>query len=263
MFKCKSEVIDWRSVKSGKNVGDAISKMYLPSDKYDKYFVFISSNKYDKCSNCLDKLPCVVKYHELYGKYDFLVKAYLELNSPNEHIERMKDSLFRCGAISSKKNIERDVVFVKVENQFSYFNRELTGQEINSDCVELDEDRFNMISAFVEIAFSKRKSKEHNIDLMQSIFRTFNSDIANELVSKVYYLNNGSALWALNINCQNIRNLINLTTFIDAKIDSHRGVTKTTFISPRSKIIGSHIDSLFPPKKSADRALPIHTGDDL
>lgn len=228
----------WYSIKE---FNEYAAKEYLPKKEFEKYFIFISSLKYKECLRFLSlNKDCIIRFHEIFGKYDFLAKAY-QKNEDEKKIDKLNKQLI------SKRIIRphNSVVYKKVCQQFKYKNDTFINEElIQKNCFELDADRLHFINAFITLK-KKEKSNIEPDQLLTLISNIPDKKLATELIYKVYLLESDILIFHLNIDCRNIRRLNQFTIVIDQVADDNK-YQKTTYISTNDHVNHKAIDTLFP-----------------
>lgn len=248
MEECKYQnTPHWKLIRSSTSEikQKFIQESYFPKSDYSKYFIFIASKHYDTCCEKLLSSNSVVKFNEVFGRYDFIAKAYFKQES---EIDLFNEILLSDNTVHSEKNI----IFNKVKAQYEYVNGNFKKLNNNRVCEEYDTDELHIINAFVELKKMKY-SKTNREDLLKSMPRVLqDKDLSKEIIYKVYFINDDSILFFLNIDCKNIRKLNTFTTAIDQLVDKKKYL-KTTYISTKDHINDSNSENIINLFKQHDK----------
>lgn len=234
----------WKTVKQGVNKEFIIDE-YTMTKTHSKFFTFITSNNYYKCQKDL-RNDCVIRFHEVYGKFDFVAKVYFDENNESTLKENFINKLLKSGAISAKKNLE----FRRIKSQHIFQDNDFEPDTYN-DCKELNYDKLHIISAFIEL----KKHDETCItpsELLDNIPpKLGDNELASDLIYKAYITDQNSILLYLNIDCRHIRKLNSFTTALDGIVDKEKYV-KTTYISTKDQVNNKVIRKIFKPNQSSN-----------
>lgn len=229
----------WNLIDSTKEGKPYFTKKYFTKKgEYEKFFIFISSVKYNECINILGlNKNCVIRFHEIFGKYDFLVKAYQRIDESS--IKDLNDRLKKKGIIRN------EILYKKVCRQYKY--QEDNGFEsetiIGKSCKEMNADEFNFINAFITLKKKKRSELEPE-QFLTIVSNSAAKQLAPKLIYKVYLLETDMLIFHLNVGCRDIRNLNQFTSHLDKIVDDN-DYQKTTYISTNDHINSEAIKTLF------------------
>ncbi len=250
--KCKYiETPSWRDSLYNNLEHDITSKYirekYYLEKKYTEYFIFITSSKYDKCFKTLTlNNESIVNIHEVFGKYDFIVRAFFNKAEFINEEKAFKDILLK----PTKKCIanEKSIIFNEVIKEYSFDSTKMKFTLIapNDEYKELNINRLNLINAFIVLNKKCNNRKKESIepeDLLTLMPTKFSSETPSELIYKVYLTDNQSLIFYLNVNCRYLGKLNEFTTSIDKVVDDN-GYQKTTYISTHDNVRSETIDRI-------------------